>query len=70
MPDYVAEARERLAQAERLGVKRSQRCVKAPDVPHGEGHNKVCVCQCPWCILERAEVDLRPSQLGLFGGLG
>jgi len=29
-------------------------CASAPDVPHGVGHNRVCVCHCQWCTAERA----------------
>lgn len=29
------------------------RCVSNPYVRHGEGHNRVCVCLCAWCVAER-----------------
>jgi len=37
-------------------------CFSAKGVPHGEGHNRVCVCRCQWCVAERAE----PEQGELF----
>jgi hypothetical protein len=30
-------------------------CFSNPKVPHGEGHNAVCVCMCEDCTRERAE---------------
>ena len=39
-------------------------CFSAKGVPHGEGHNKVCVCRCQWCVAER---DGPPPQGDLFG---
>lgn len=38
------------------------RCASNPNVPHGVGHNRVCVCQCSYCVAER-----EPAQLALFG---
>lgn len=30
------------------------RCVSDPFRAHGDGHNRVCVCLCSWCVAERA----------------
>jgi hypothetical protein len=47
-------------------------CFSAKGVPHGEGHNRVCVCGCQWCRAERAQApalpEAAPAQGDLFGG--
>ena len=45
-------------------AERKRVCASAPFTPHGEGHNKVCVCLCRWCVAERAPVE--PDQRDLF----
>lgn len=51
------------------------RCVSDPYAAHGEGHNRVCVCLCVYCVAEREAggVSVPPeqptddtAQLGLF----
>lgn len=39
-----------------LGIppKRRKVCHADLSVPHGQGHNAVCVCGCQWCREERA----------------
>jgi len=37
-------------------------CYSAKGVPHGEEHNRVCVCNCQWC---RAERTAQPEQMQL-----
>lgn len=40
------------------------RCVSNPKVPHGVGHNRVCVCLCVCCVAERE--GHKAEQLALF----
>ena len=40
-------------------------CYSAAGIPHGVGHNAVCVCNCRWC---REERDAAPEQGELFAG--
>ena len=42
-------------------------CATNRAVPHGVGHNSVCVCGCGWCVEERAAQDTGPVQRDLFG---
>lgn len=54
-----------------LGVPAARKVVCHSDwkTPHGEGHNRVCVCQCQWCRQERGMLGAVSSvvaQLSLF----
>lgn len=44
-------------------------CHSAEGVPHGEGHNRVCVCHCQWCKAERDGINRGPVQPDLFSVL-
>jgi hypothetical protein len=48
-------------------AERKRVCVSAPLVPHGVGHNSVCICLCRWCVEERA--PSAPMQADLFPAL-
>lgn len=58
MPDYMPP----------LGVPAARKivCVSDWTKPHGEGHNRVCVCQCQWCKQERTMQGTGPAQRDLF----
>jgi hypothetical protein len=57
-----------------MTAERRRVCASNPKVPHGVGHNAVCVCNCRWCREERADVvtsleawfTTRPVQTDLF----
>lgn len=55
----------------RLGNPKARQIVCASNlaVPHGMGHNRVCVCQCQWCKRERATLERGPEQSELALGL-
>ena len=61
MPDYTPP----------LGVPAARKVVCFADwtQPHGEGHNRVCVCQCQWCKRKREMRQRGPEQPDLFAAL-
>lgn len=61
VPPRLVECRDG---KERL-VQRRHVCHSAMGVPHGEGHNAVCVCHCVWCVEERGEPASSAAQLEL-----
>jgi hypothetical protein len=40
-----------------MTAERKKVCVSNPKEPHGVGHNAVCVCECRWCVSERAKEE-------------
>jgi hypothetical protein len=59
----------------RLGIPPDRRaiCASNLNLPHGLGHNAVCICGCRWCVEERGAAPQGEStdvQTDLFAGIG